>query len=196
MKFGRRGGRIYKGDVEVVYLCPNSECDELFIGYFEPLQNQGHLLIGSRPIEPTGIKFEDSVLNISPTFCEIYQEAHKAEQLGLTQICGVGYRKAVEFLVKDYLVTNRPEGEVAIKKMMLGPCIAEFVEDQWIKEVAKRAVWLGNDETHYQRRWVDKDITDLKTMIRLTVHWIEAEALTAEALKSMPDPNMGADAPQ
>jgi hypothetical protein len=72
--------------------------------------------------------------------------------------------------------------------MMLGPCIDKYVADPRIKEVAKRATWLGNDETHFQRRWIDKDLRDLKTMIRLALHWIEAKHLTDEALKSMPTP--------
>ena len=29
-------------------------------------------------------------------------------------------------------------------------------------------VWLGNDETHYERRWKDKDLDDLKVMINST----------------------------
>ena len=71
---------------------------------------------------------------------------------------------------------------------MLATCIENYVTDPRIKEIAKRATWLGNDETHYQRRWIDKDLSDLKTLIRLTLHWIEAEHLTEEALKSMPAP--------
>jgi hypothetical protein len=141
------------------------------------------------------VNFEDSIKGISPTFCEIYEEAHKAEQFGLEQICGVGYRKALEFLIKDYLITNRPADDAAIRKTLLGPCIENYVTDPRVKEIAKRAAWLGNDETHYERRWIDKDLNDLKTMIRLALHWIEAEALTAEALKTMPDPKQNSEKP-
>jgi hypothetical protein len=55
-----------------------------------------------------------------------------------------------------------------------------------IKQVSERATWLGNDETHYQRRWVDKDLSDLKVLIDLVLHWIKMEHLTDEALNSMP----------
>lgn len=103
-------------------------------------------------------------------------------------MCGVGYRKALEFLVKDYLVKGQPDAKADIEAKMLGLCIAKYVADQRVKQVAERAKWLGNDETHYHRRWIDKDVDDLKLMIKLTVHWIEAEYLTQEALKSMPEP--------
>lgn len=49
-----------------------------------------------------------------------------------------------------------------------------------IKEMAKRAVWLGNDETHYVRKWEDKDIQDLKNLIDLTVYFI---SMTLKAKK-------------
>jgi hypothetical protein len=98
--------------------------------------------------------------------------------MGLTEICGIGYRKALEFLIKDYLISNLPDEEEHIKKKLLGKCINDYVENPNIKEMAKRAVWLGNDETHYIRRWENKDINDLKILIDITVHWIEMEVLT------------------
>lgn len=47
--------------------------------------------------------------------------------------------------------------------------------------------WLGNDETHYVRKWEDKDLKDLKKLISLTIHWIEMDALTVEVIADMPD---------
>ena len=38
---------------------------------------------------------------------------------------------------------------------------------------------LGNDETHYSRKWVDMDINDLKILIRLTVTWMKAASCQA-----------------
>jgi hypothetical protein len=187
------GGKVYKADLGVVYTCPNPECAESFIAYLvragnpnEPRPGNFYTLKGTRPVEPTPVVFSEPIKKISQAFCDIYQEAHKAEEFGLTQICGVGYRKALEFLIKDYLIGKRPADKSTIESIMLGPCIENYVADPRIKEVAKRATWLGNDETHYQRRWLDKDLRDLKMMIDLARHWIEAEHLTEEALKSMP----------
>lgn len=53
--------------------------------------------------------------------------------------------------------------------------------------MASRAVWLGNDETHYTRKWEDKDINDLKSIIELTLHWIESEIRTQKLLEDMPE---------
>jgi hypothetical protein len=128
------------------------------------------------------------VNDISPDFGQIYNQAVEAEELGLELICGPGYRKALEFLIKDYLCFLRPDDAEAIKKLFLGKCISEYVKDAQVSEVAKRAVWLANDETHYLRKWEDKDITDLKILVKLSVHWIEMDILTQNALRDMPEP--------
>ena len=70
---------------------------------------------------------------------------------------------------------------------MLGKCINEHIENQKLKDIAKRATWLGNDETHYVRKWQGKNITDLKLLIDLTVHWIETEILTEKLIAEMPE---------
>lgn len=95
------------------------------------------------------------------------------------QICGTGYRKSLEFLIKDYLISTLPEDQhEAIKNKFLNNCIRDNISNINIKTVASRAVWLGNDETHYTRKWEDKDINDLKSIIELTLHWIESEIRT------------------
>jgi hypothetical protein len=96
-------------------------------------------------------------------------------------------RKALEFLIKDYVIKNHPTKAEEVKKMLLGNCIKDYVSDDRVKQVATRAVWLGNDETHYLRKWKDKDLSDLKNLISLTLHWIEMDELTKEAIKEMPD---------
>jgi hypothetical protein len=49
-------------------------------------------------------------------------------------------------------------------------------------------VWLGNDETHYVRKWENKDINDLKRLIAMTVAWVEIELFTVQLEKDMPEP--------
>jgi hypothetical protein len=47
-------------------------------------------------------------------------------------------------------------------------------------------MWLGNDGTHYMRTWQDKDINDLKLLVRLTASWIETVLLTEKYKQAMP----------
>ncbi|MCW3087660.1 MAG: hypothetical protein JWQ78_1046, partial [Sediminibacterium sp.] len=124
---------------------------------------------------------------LSPTFCIAYNESEEAENFNLKEICGVGYRKALEFLIKDYLILRNPSKEEDIKKQLLGACITQYVKNENIKQTSKRAAWLGNDETHYIRKWQDKDLKDLKLLINLTINWIEMELLTEELILDMPE---------
>ena len=60
------------------------------------------------------------------------------------------------------------------------------MRDTSVELCASRATWLGNDETHYIKKWPDKDLSDLKKLIDLTLHWISADILTRELELSMP----------
>ena len=46
--------------------------------------------------------------------------------------------------------------------------------------------WLGNDEVHYTRKWEDKDIHDLKSLIMMTVSHIDLTIESDRYLKEMP----------
>jgi uncharacterized UPF0160 family protein len=132
--------------------------------------------------------FEDAIQNISSEFCDIYNQALEAETMGLNKISGPGYRKAFEFLVKDYVI-SQTESDVEIenvKKCFLGTAIEKYIEDKRIKKMAKRAAWLGNDETHYIRKWENKDITDLKNLIELVIHYINMDEISKQYEEEMP----------
>ncbi len=129
------------------------------------------------------IDFSKYIQMVSPSFINVYNQAHAAETYGLSEISGIGYRKSIEFLIKDYLSLpcNTDEEKEAIKSKPLAQCISKDISNENLKITASRAVWIGNDETHYIRKHTDKDITDLKRLIDLTVRWIEMECMTKEA---------------
>lgn len=174
--------------LEAVYRCPRFECQNLFISNFESTDSSctSFRFINSVPFSRKPRRFSSIISSISNNFCTIYNQAFSAEQDGLLEICGAGYRKALEFLIKDYAIKNNSDKEKEIKKKFLSECISEYIKNENIKKVAERAVWLGNDETHYFRKWKSKDLNDLKTLIDLTVHWFEMEQLTKEIVTEMP----------
>lgn len=133
-------------------------------------------------------EFIDNVVinSVSQKFVEIYNEVVIGEKLGMNNTYGMGYRKALEFLIKDYAVMNNPSDEEDIKKAFLGDCIKKYIDNDTIKGIAKRAAWLGNDETHYVRKWGDKDISDLKRLIELTMNAIESEVEEKKLRTTMP----------
>lgn len=175
--------------VEIIFRCTNYDCQKLFIAYYQDVGSNSKAYWAfhrTAPSEQKSVEFPQPIIELSPTFVSIYQEAFTVEQLGMSQICGVGYRRALEFLVKDYAIHKHSEEEGNVKKKALGNCIKDYIADVRIKAVAERAAWLGNDETHYVRKWETKDVDDLKLLIRLTVLWIELEVETERIQKEMP----------
>jgi hypothetical protein len=132
------------------------------------------MLVGIASAQPELQTFEPGILALSPSFGDIYHQAQAAEQSGLDQIAGLGYRKALEFLVKDYLIRENPSEAETIKQTLLGQCISRF-KDERIRTAVERAVWLGNDEAHYVRRWQGMDIDDLKRIIGLVLAHLHLE---------------------
>lgn len=135
-------------------------------------------------VEPSSVPsrtFEPSLTNLTPQFVDAYNQALAAESYGLTDIAGMGYRKSLEYLIKDYLIYRSPENAEAIKQEALGSCIGNKVDNTRLKATARSATWLGNDFTHYERRYNEFDINALKRYIDATIHWILMELTTDEA---------------
>lgn len=171
--------------VQAVFRCGYQGCRAFFICSYGPRPSAE--LLGVRPMKPTPTAFPETVSQLSPSFISIFNEADEAKHLGLKQVAGPGYRKALEFLLKDYAKSLAPERKQEIEKKFSGTVIAEFIPDPRIQAVGKRCLWLGNDETHYLRKWEDHDIDDLVTLIKLATNWIEIEQLSRTYTERMPD---------
>jgi hypothetical protein len=191
-----RFGWEEKEYLQLILQCPKTNCRELFIAYYHREQERAgypteyiyiYHLRGLAPWSVEEKDFTQEVMQISEKFPLIYNQAKEAENRGLKEICGAGYRRALEFLIKDYLKKEGVEKSKIIEATPLGTCIERYVTSERIKDCAKRAAWLGNDETHYIRKWKDKDLEDLKDLIQLTVNWIQDEHLTKKIKADMPD---------
>jgi hypothetical protein len=179
----------WRGRLELIFQCPSEGCQSFFISrYFKSTDPSGYYqYFSSLPLERFTGKFSESIKRISPTFCQIAEEAMNAEASGWKLVAGPGYRKALEFLLKDYLCRLHAKEVEAIKATPLAACVKEYVDHEKLKAMAARAAWLGNDETHYVRKWEDKDLEDLKKVIFLTSHWIEMAEMTESVMKDMPE---------
>ncbi len=167
--------------LEAVFQCPADDCQHLFIAQYQRVPGHptyDYFFVRVLPKGQVKKSFDEYIETLSPSFCSLWNQSYQAEQSGLKDICGIGYRKALEFLVKDYLINRDPSKQEHYQSKFLGNCIRDDISDPRIKACAQRAAWLGNDEAHYYRRWKDKDVQDLKNLIELTLHWIMMEHLT------------------
>lgn len=174
--------------VTLFFSCPS--CGKGFISHYgvtdDTERYAGYeyaeiILETSYPNIPLKHQFEKCIENLSTSFCEIYNQALASENYKLNQISGIGYRKALEFLIKDYAIYRHPDKTDEIKSKLLGQVINDYIDSSKLKSLSKASVWIGNDETHYIRKFENKDITDLKRFISATVAFITYELTSDEA---------------
>lgn len=174
--------------LELVFRCPSQKCKRLFISVYQRVDSRGNYYryAASYPKTPPKTIAADELKAISPTFYEIYDQAMIADNYSLTQLVGIGLRKSLEFLIKDYCIKNYPEDEKQIKKnKQLSQIINKYLEHPTLREIAEKTVWLGNDETHYQRQWETKDINDLKKLHQITQHYFLMEIEAKKYIEEM-----------
>lgn len=141
------------------------------------------ILNNSGPKQPNQRDFDDIIQEISPKFVEIYNQALASETYGLAELSGIGYRRAFEFLIKDYLIYLDPDNKDKIKSSSLQNCIHNRPEiDPMVQKIAEPTVWLGNDFAHYTKKYTDSDLSDLKRCIDAAVYMI-CMHITTEATK-------------
>lgn len=182
-----RNGDLGRYSAYLVCFC--TKCREIFLAKYNgtrsPSGTNNPIFEKLIPITPNTDSFSAGISELSPTFVNTYNQAQFAESQGLTEICGIGYRRALEFLVKDYLIHLFPDQEEAIKSEFLGKSIQRINNDH-IKVLAERSTWIGNDETHYVRKHEDFDYTDMKRFIVAMVRYVDSELTFEEALSIPP----------
>lgn len=174
--------------LQSIYLCPNMDCGLVFIASYKMKQEDVdekfyYYLSSVGPRHPKPSHGLETIEGMSPKFYDIHAQAQFAEEIGLKEICGMGYRKALEFLIRDYIKLSVDEDKT--KKLPLGTCINNYIDDPKIKEAARRATWLGNDETHYYRNWEDMDLQDLKTLLRIAINFVDSALMLKKYTEEM-----------
>lgn len=174
-----------------LFFCPH--CESCFMVEYsaDELQNdyEGHIICTYPALDPySKTEFSDHITDLSPQFVDIYHQSQKAEFAGLNALCGMGYRKALEFLVKDYAAYNHPDKISEIESSFLSKCISTYIENGKIKALATASAWLGNDETHYIRKHQNYNLKDLKRFINTLVAFIEYELNYKEATDFLSNP--------
>ncbi|HGK2815706.1 hypothetical protein QM855_01445 [Streptococcus infantis] len=172
-----------EGRFSVIFRCSFEDCLKYFVIEYINDNYESASTVNYTYRPPIKVKLPENIEKVSPVFVEIYSQATVAESEALNQIAGVGYRKAAEFLIKDYVISKNPSDEEHIKSIMLGKVIADYLNDfPKIQVLAKSVAWIGNDETHYVRRHDGKDIQDLKKFILSAAQFIAADYDADEAL--------------
>lgn len=179
-KRSRDNSAYLKWPIYAIFRC--QACSLPFYAEYEITNNPGNnpyvpTLVVVGPSKHVDHLFAESISDLSPMFCKIYNQSIHAEEIGLSEIAGPGYRKALEFLVKDYAISNNPDAVTKIQSTPLTDCIKQYIDFDKIRLLAEKSAWIGNDLTHYSKKHEDLDIDDLKRLINAMVSYIDSELL-------------------
>lgn len=125
---------------------------------------------------PSNIVHKHSKLieNFSPRFVEVYNQAYMAEQMNHITLAGSGYRIALEIIVKDFAIIANPQDEEKIRNnITLNNCIQEYYKDIETLVPAHVVRKLGNDFSHYNKKFEEVDFKEIKTYLDIFVLNIE-----------------------
>lgn len=168
----------------VHFFCQN--CERTFLGnyYIGPYYDKTEFESFEPVYDVEEREFSKHIKALSPDFCSIYNQAYASQQYRLNDISGMAYRKALEFLVKDYAIFLHPDDKEAIIKAPLSQCINNYIDNGKIKHLAMASAWIGNDETHYERKQQEYNVDDLIEFINAIVSFIDFDisAMNAERM--------------
>ncbi|MCH1973462.1 DUF4145 domain-containing protein [Muricomes sp. OA1] len=174
--------------IYAIFYCP--ACEQCFYAEYDIISDDLEQTVMTMiyPVSESITRFSDGINELSPNFVSIYTQAEIAESTGLDKITGLGYRKALEFLIKDYAILLHPEQKEDIKKQLLSPCISKYIKNEKLQTLATASTWLGNDETHYIRKHEEYNIQHMKSFINAVVTLIDSDLSYREALNLLQSP--------
>lgn len=172
------------GTYYLLLKCPYCECIKTYLFSINTdRHNRNHLnsygTMRKQVKKNEETNFPDQISSISPRFVSIYSQSYQAERKGLDELTGMGYRKALEFLVKDYAIYKFPNQKEQIMKHSLQSAM-KTVDTHEIKVLGQVSAKIGNDETHYYRKHEWK-ISELKNYIESIVFFITSDLNYDEA---------------
>lgn len=107
---------------------------------------------------------------ISPRFVKIYNEALIAEENDLSELVGVGFKKAIEFLIRDYLIKFKKENEKEVLEQPLKDIMGK-ISDHRVTQLTATYKWL-NSCNFCNRTFDEKDVQEMKKFINVISEYI------------------------
>lgn len=141
----------------VVYLLNTIERTTKFIGIYP---------------NPKATYTNDRVAKLSPRFISLYNQSLLAADSGCKDIAIIGFRTALEVLIKDYLIVEEQQDEKKISSLHLDDAISRLNQASLIN-AADVVRFLGNDATHYEKNYENLGYDEAKAYAELFIQQIE-----------------------
>lgn len=124
----------------------------------------------------TFVPYQNDILkSISERFIDMYNQALQSEFVGNIDLAAIGYRSALEILVKDFAINELGKDTEEVSKKKLCAAIGEYLNQDDLVKTADVIRILGNDYTHYKRKYPDQDFKLLKAYMEIFLKQIEVQ---------------------
>lgn len=117
----------------------------------------------------------ENLSSISEHFIDMYNQALESEFVGNIELAAIGYRSALEILVKDFAITELDKSPEEVVKKSLCNAIGEYLNQPDLVNTADVIRILGNDYTHYKRKYPEYDFELLKGYMEIFLKQIEVQ---------------------
>ena len=122
--------------------------------------------------------FDPLINKLSPRFVAMYNSAFQAEQSDSPELAGIGYRAAMELLIKDYALDFELASYEEIAKKNLNRSIDTFFKNDDGAFISADVVrLLGNNYAHWDKKEEQLDLQTLKAYLDLVLQSIYAKLL-------------------
>lgn len=122
--------------------------------------------------------FDEKIEALSPRFVEIYNQAYAAEQKNHFDLAGMGYRSAMEMLIKDYALSFELAPLEEIAKKNLNRSIDSYFKDDTQSFISADVVrMLGNEFTHWDKNEEALSLEELKGYLDIFVQTIKVKLM-------------------
>lgn len=129
------------------------------------------------------ITLPEKIRELSPRFTNLYEQSYTAEQNGHIELAGSGYRNSIEVLIKDFAINKLSAPKDEVCKMSLYDAIGSYLKEVNLETSAADVIRvLGNDYTHYQRKYDDVDFVVVKRYLGIFIQQIETKLLLMEPI--------------
>lgn len=159
----------------VIFIC--NECKQHFlIQYKKQATNLYNSIHNSHPVyisyKSSDEQFSQDLKECSPDFTTIFSQLNIAEKHNLNDLLKLGYRKAIEQLVWDYLIKFENKSENSLQKKTFSARIQllNLPQTPWLSDLI---AWIGNDGAHPYQRHEDLTIEDMKHLSNIVIKNIE-----------------------
>lgn len=172
----------YCDDTSGSLFCNCDLCKKTFLIYVEKLYKspkKNNIVIYPRSIDY--LNLSDIIYQISSRFVDIYNQAMITNNMKLNLVSGPAFRKAFEYLVKDYAIYKNPKSANKIKSYKVIKVINEFLNFEPLNLLLEASNIIGNDETHYEKRYDELSVEELIQFINSIIKYIDYEHSISQA---------------